>query len=313
MPLVDQPDSPHEDLIDLDLACPACGANLVLDDTFLAARVCGTCRRHFSISARERIGLLADPGSFEEFMAPAPIGPDGLAPELVPSAERLAEIRDRQVMTEAIVTGSVRIGGIASAIIVLDDHLVGSSLGATLVEKIIEALAQATGRKMPIVLVCTGGARTPAPGPLSVVQPARLASAFAQVHVAGLPVLGVLVHPVAASIHAMLATHTDILLAEPGARIGTVGSHPDAPRGERALSAEQLLSSGWIDDVVNRLQLRAVIAHALDLLVNPGSLQPVNRHGYQPAHPGSQSDSGGAVPTHPNRPDARGHAGCTAQ
>src|SRR6188472_2734894 len=117
MPLVDQPDFAYEDLSDLDLTCPACSANLILDDTFLTSRVCGTCRRHFSMSARERIGLLADPGSFEEFVAPQSIAPEGLAPELVPSAERLAEIHDRQVMTEAIVTGSVRIGGIESAIV----------------------------------------------------------------------------------------------------------------------------------------------------------------------------------------------------
>ena len=107
MPLVDQPDFAYEDLSDLDLTCPACSANLILDDTFLTARVCGTCRRHFSMSARERIGLLADPGSFEEFVAPESIGPEGLAPELVPSAERLAEIEaivNREIWRGAPVT-----------------------------------------------------------------------------------------------------------------------------------------------------------------------------------------------------------------
>jgi acetyl-CoA carboxylase carboxyl transferase subunit beta len=282
MPSVDQPDLTYDELPDLDLTCPACSADLILDDTFLVTRVCGTCGRHFSMSARERIVLLVDPGTFSEFASPDPFGPDGPAPELVPSAERLATIRDRQVMTDAVITGSGRIGGIEAAIILLDDHLVGSSLGATLVGKIIDALGRALGRRLPIVLVCTGGARTPAPGPLAAVQPARLASAFAQIHVAGLPVLGVMVHPVALSIHAMLASHTDLLFAEPGVRVGSSGFHPGAAPAEVVQSVEQLVSSGWVDEVVDRRHLRQALLHALDLLVNPGTLRQPVRLGGRP-------------------------------
>src|SRR5690606_23428546 len=50
---------------DFSLTCPACGADLVHDELFLRYRVCEDCGRHFSLPARERVGVLVDEGSFQ--------------------------------------------------------------------------------------------------------------------------------------------------------------------------------------------------------------------------------------------------------
>ncbi len=298
MPLVDNYDM-SDDVAELDLICPACSANLILDETFLAAQVCGACHRHFSMGARDRISLYVDPGTFDEFHVPNPGTLEDASPASLPSAERIAEMHDRQVVADAVVTGRALIGGTAVAVVVLDDHLVGGVLGTTLVEKIVDGFAQAVARKLPVVIVLSGGAPSPTPGPLSVVQPGRLASAFAQVHLADLPIVGILAHPVSRPNYAALAAHCDLLWAEPGARIGT-----SSTSGVMWQTADDLLQMGWVDAVVDRLQARSRLGEFLTLVSRPGSIRP----------PGRPSPAALSVPVTPSasgtldiatRPDGR--------
>ena len=301
MTTVPQPDTSADDLTELDLTCPSCGADLILDESFLTARVCGTCHRHFSIGSRERIALLVDPGTFEEFRTPDPVGLEDASPAALPSAERIAEQRDRQVVADAVVTGTATIGGNAVTLVVLDDHLVGEVLGATLVEKIVDALGQAIGRRLPVVLELAGGAPSPSPGPLAVVQPGRLASAFAQVHLADLPVIGVLAHPVSGANHAALASHCDILFAEPGAQIGSPMSSADAEGFATRQTSEELVAAGWIDALTDRLHTRGQLIQVLDLVLQPGSIRSAHRP--PPAAPSVPValDTPGLL-EHPDRP-----------
>ncbi len=301
MSTVHQPDTSADDLTELDLTCPSCSADLILDESFLTARVCGTCHRHFSIGSRERLALLVDPGTFEEFRTPDPVGLEDASPATLPSAERIAEQRDRQVVADAVVTGTASIGGNTVMLVVLDDHLVGEVLGATLVEKIVDALGQAIGRKLPVVLEMAGGAPSPSPGPLAVVQPGRLASVFAQVHLADLPVIGVLAHPVSSANNAALASHCDILLAEPGAQIGSAISTSDSDEVATRRTSEELVAEGWIDAITDRLHTRSQLIQILDLVLQPGSIRSVVRPpSVAPSVPVSLETPG--VLDHPNRP-----------
>lgn len=306
MPLTDQSAFPIDESLDFDLTCPSCAINLTLDDAFLAMRVCGGCGRHFSLAARERIALLADPASFDEFLdRELDRGNHGL-PEAIPSAERLAEHHESQVIAEAVVAGSAQVGGMECVLIALDDHLVGPSLGATMAEKVIGALTFATARKLPVVMICAGGGTTPPAGPLSVVQAGRLSSAFAQLHLAGLSVIGTLVHPVAESMYALLATHCDVLFAEPGLLVGT----PDPMRvreGELLWrSAEDLLGRGWIDAIVPRTGFRHHVSQVLDVLNRPGTAQTTQRIVVQAVAANNAAGIGGhlLVLDHPDRPRA---------
>src|SRR4030042_4468064 len=46
--------------------CLVCGADLSASELYKRYRVCDSCRFHYSLSARERIDLLVDAGSFNE-------------------------------------------------------------------------------------------------------------------------------------------------------------------------------------------------------------------------------------------------------
>ena len=48
------------------LECPKCRKTHTQEDLTANFRVCRSCGYHFTMTARERIGLLADEGSFQE-------------------------------------------------------------------------------------------------------------------------------------------------------------------------------------------------------------------------------------------------------
>ena len=48
------------------IKCESCGAMLFRKEFEQRHRVCATCGYHFTLPARERIALTADPGTFDE-------------------------------------------------------------------------------------------------------------------------------------------------------------------------------------------------------------------------------------------------------
>ncbi|MEJ7901820.1 MAG: hypothetical protein WKF63_08215 [Thermomicrobiales bacterium] len=262
-PTVDSTEPGREQELELlDLTCPACDSDLIADELFLSHRVCGVCNRHFSIGARERISLLVDSGLFEELNTSFAPPESTLARDRFPSAERLAEHHHLQVIGEAIVSGIGRIGG---------DHLVGSALGALMTEKVILALDYARSRKHPVALICTGAASSGHPGPLALVQGGRLATAFSQLHLEGVPVVGVLAHPIAGSVFATLAAHCDLLYAEPGVLVSSgFAAGGGTPNMQRWQPVDTLAARGWIDAIVDRSRIRGHLAAFVDVVGSGG-------------------------------------------
>jgi acetyl-CoA carboxylase carboxyl transferase subunit beta len=130
-----------------------------------------------------------------------------------------------------------------------------------------------------------------------------MASMAARLHRVGVPFLSILTHPTTGGVYVGLANQADIILAEPGARIGLTGTRgPSASEADgRPNTAEFLLARGMVDDVVDRTRLRRHLARLLDLLAERGT----------PRHPGPLAPlTGGALPSwdaaalarHPARP-----------
>jgi acetyl-CoA carboxylase carboxyl transferase subunit beta len=272
------------DPADAALACPSCGLDLSWSDEFASLRVCPTCRRHFPLPARERLALLVDPDSFVETNA-ALVSVDPLIfRDLLPLPERLAEAQERSVgsgggagLSEAVVTGTARIGGQEAVLIVFDPAYLGASIGVVAGEKIVLAMELAAGRRLPLIALCAaGGARTRA-GLLSLAQLPKMAAAAARLHRLGVPFVSVLAHPTTGGVYAGLANQADIIFAEPGAQIGLGG----VSRGRGAESppavapAESLLEQGLIDGIVARDRLRPTLITLLSLFADRGSFQPV--------------------------------------
>lgn len=251
--------------IEFDITCPSCGADLGDDAVFLTWRVCGSCGRHFSMPALERVNLVVDEGTFRP-LHDAP--QTAIAEDMQASAlDRLASARERSVVQEAIVTGTGEIGGTVVTVIALDDQLVGSQIGALGAEKIIVALEHAQSKRTPVIAIVAGGSSVVHTGPLSVVQGARIANMASQVQALGIPMLGIITHPTSAAVFNSAAALCDLLFAEPGASVGAVWS---ADRSLDALNAAigeaNLLENGWIDGVLPRPAQHDRLASVLALI-----------------------------------------------
>ena len=100
--------------------CLLCEEPISESHTYLTYRVCPFCRFHYTLSARDRIDLLADKGSFKEthkyLSSVAPLSFSRRSPY----RKLLSEDQKRTGLTEAAVTGRCRIDGIETALVVLD-------------------------------------------------------------------------------------------------------------------------------------------------------------------------------------------------
>src|SRR5919199_3673876 len=92
-------------------SCPSCGWLLYRKRLDRNLHVCPECDHHLRLTARARIALLADPGTFTESTFPAGT-PDPLAfTDLRDYPDRLQEAALRSGESEAVVVGGGPIGG----------------------------------------------------------------------------------------------------------------------------------------------------------------------------------------------------------
>ena len=292
--------------------CLFCGASLADATVYLEARVCPECRFHYSITARERIQLLADPKSFKEkFRAVISIDP-----LLFNSRDTYrSDIFNAQLrtgLTEAAIVGQCRIEGIPSVLLALDFSFLGGSMGLVVGEKVALACELARKKDLPLVaLVTSGGARLQE-GALSLMQMAKAATAVSALHRKGLPYIAVFANPTTGQAYASFANMADVLLAEPGALMGfaplrVLQESAGEILPEDSHTAESHLRIGMLDNVVDRGELRPAIASILRRLVPARTrvrlLVPRERR----PRPQAQLGAWEAVQRtrHPERPTAR--------
>ncbi len=251
--------------------CLSCDADLSGSELYRRYRVCERCRFHHSLSAQERIQLIADPRTFREVNRSLSYLDPLSFSQKMPYRQRIKEAQERTGLKEAVVTGVCQIGGNRTVIAVIDFGFLGGSMGCVVGEKIALAFELAAKRKLPVVtIVSSSGARLQE-GVLSLTQMAKTAAAARRLHTAGLPYISVLANPTTGEVYSSFANLGDIILAEPKALVGlaplrvveqTVGKQLT----EGGHTAESHLEHGMIDYVVDRTDLRQLLSVLLDLL-----------------------------------------------
>ena len=209
--------TPEAEWEELELACPACNASLQDDETYQTWRLCGQCGRHFWISARDRMTMLAGSSSVEELAYSVPVLDPLAFHDRLPAPERLASGRERSAVSDAVVVARVELGTTCAIVVTLDSALLPGGLGLVAGDKIVWAFERAAAETLPLVIVCGGGSGAPFDGVLAAFQPARIAGALHELHRTGQPMIAVLTHPTAGTIESGLAMFADIVLCEPGA------------------------------------------------------------------------------------------------
>jgi acetyl-CoA carboxylase carboxyl transferase subunit beta len=141
-------------------------------------------------------------------------------------------------------------------------------LGSAAGEQFAQACEIAVEERRALIVVCTSGGARMQEGIASLAQMARCSVGVSMVAGAGLPYVSVLADPCFGGVTASFATQADVIVAEPGARIGFAGgrvieqaTHDRLPEGFQ--TAEFLLAHGMVDMVVDRRALRSVLVRLL--------------------------------------------------
>jgi acetyl-CoA carboxylase carboxyl transferase subunit beta len=232
-------------------------------------RVCPECSYHYRVDARTRVQQLVDPETFEEtnpsLVSTNPLGwSDSTA-----YPTRLANAREKTGLSEAVLTGRAYIKGRAVVLAVMDPFFVMGSMGSVVGEKITAAIELGTDESLPVIIVtCSGGARMQE-GLVSLMQMAKTSAAIARHDDAGGLYITVMTDPTTAGVAASFAFLGDVLIAEPKAMIGFAGPRviwntvkAELPEGFQ--TAEFMLEHGYVDRIVDRVNLRTEIARIID-------------------------------------------------
>lgn len=253
------------------IKCPECLAMLSKKEWDERLRVCPRCGHHERLSARERLALLLDEGSFEE--CDAGLGaadPLGFV-DSKPYPQRLAEARAKTGENEAAVCGLGRIEGRPLALAAMEFGFNGGSMGAVVGEKIARTLERALARRWPALVVCASGGARMQEGILSLMQMAKTSALVGRMGQARLPYLVLLTDPTTAGVMASFAMLGDVTLAEPKALVGFAGPrvieatiHQILPPGFQ--KSEFVREHGFIDIVAPRGELRPLLGRLIGLL-----------------------------------------------
>jgi acetyl-CoA carboxylase carboxyl transferase subunit beta len=249
--------------------CPDCGAmihNLELDQNL---HVCHHCGHHFLVGARERITMLADPGTFEEtdagLISGNPLGFNGYS-------EKTAILREKTGLDDAVLSGRLSIGGHKAMIAVMDFTFFAGSMGSVVGEKITRAIETAIAEKRGVIIVSASSGARMQEGMLSLMQMAKTCGALARLSEARLPYISLMTHPTTGGVTASFATIGDINLAEPKCMIGFAGprvvketTHQNLPPGFQ--TAEFMLEHGLIDAIVTRPKMKEKLASLLGYMM----------------------------------------------
>ncbi|MQF69810.1 acetyl-CoA carboxylase carboxyl transferase subunit beta [SAR202 cluster bacterium AD-804-J14_MRT_500m] len=257
--------SPHRD------RCLACGENISEEELYSNWRVCPYCRFHYTLTARERIEILVDQGSFKETRRDL-VSLDPLSFSTGSNYRKnITQDQKRTGLTDAAVTGQATLGGHKVKIVVLDFGFMGGSMGSVVGEKLALAFEAAAKQKRPVVAVITGGGVRVQEGILSLMQMAKTVTAAKRLSEKKLPFITVLANPATGQAYSSFANIADIIIAEPGSLIGmvplkTLREASEFPLPFNAHTAEAHLERGLLDIVVDREDIGECIARILTIL-----------------------------------------------
>ena len=246
--------------------CPQCHKSIYTKDLG-HDKICPECGYSFRICATERIRLIADEGSFEEWDKEMeqsnPLDFPGYK-------EKWQQAQAKSGLNEAVVTGKAAVNGHSTVICVMDSTFMMGSMGHIVGEKITRAVERATEEKLPVIIFTASGGARMQEGIISLMQMAKISGAIARHSESGLLYITVLTDPTTGGVTASFAMQGDIILSEPRALVGFAGKRVIEQTIKEKLPndfqlAESVMENGFIDQIVPRSELKQMLGSLLKL------------------------------------------------
>jgi acetyl-CoA carboxylase carboxyl transferase subunit beta len=248
--------------------CKNCSEIIYAKEIERNLNVCPKCDYHFRISARARIDLVLDKGSFVEMDADIQSTDFLDFKDTKKYKDRIKASLAKAGGGDAVVCGEGSIEGLPVVVSVFDFSFMGGSMGCVVGEKITRAIERGLETRTPVIIFsCSGGARMQE-SILSLMQMAKTSAALAKLKEAGIPFISVLTDPTTGGVTASFAMLGDINMTEPRALIGFAGPRvieqtirQKLPQGFQR--SEYLLEHGMVDMIVPRQEMKARLSQVL--------------------------------------------------
>ncbi len=250
--------------------CSECSQVAYRKDLISNFNVCSNCGHHNRINSDERINIIADNNSFEEFDSSlSPTDPLGFK-DRRSYADRIKESQAGTGLRDGVVTGICSVNSMPLALAVMDFRFMGGSMGSVVGEKITRIIERATLENFPILIVCASGGARMQEGMLSLMQMAKISGALKKHKEKNLLYMPLLTHPTTGGVTASFAMLGDLILAEPKALIGFAGRRVIEQTLREKLpdnfqTAEYLLEHGFVDVIVKRKDLKDTLTKILKI------------------------------------------------
>jgi len=265
-PIAADPDKPSRVPEGLWVKCTGCSQILYNKDLVQNMSVCPKCGFHFRMGSLDRLRSLFD-GPWTEYDRGL-VSTDPLRfSDTKPYAKRLQASIEATGMKDAVIVASGRIDGYEAIVAAMEYGFIGGSMGVVVGEKITRGIERALSTRRPMIIVsCSGGARM-MEGALSLMQMAKICAALARLDQEGVPYISILTDPTTGGVTASFAMLGDLNIGEPGALIGFAGPRVIEQTIRQKLPdgfqrSEFLLEHGMLDRIVDRREMKGVIAKA---------------------------------------------------
>lgn len=246
--------------------CERCKQPVYEKDLRARFNVCPNCEFHYPLPAPDRVRLLTDADSFREhdggLTAGDPLGFQGYP-------DRLRSARKKTGLEDAILSGVGEIGGRRVALAVMDFRFIGGSMGSVVGERVARTMELARSEDLPLITVSASGGARMFEGIYSLMQMAKTSVALSRfMEGSSAPYVSILTDPTFGGVTASFATAADIIIAEPGARVGFAGARVIEQTTKERLpegfqTAEFQREHGMVDRIVHRLALKGDLERLL--------------------------------------------------
>lgn len=243
------------------IKCEKCNEILYKETVRNNNSICPNCGAYFRMHINKRLSSIIDEGTYEKFdLNIDTTNPLGL--EDYP--KKLKALREKTGINEACSCGTGKILGEKVVICVMDSGFLMGSMGVVVGERITYAIEKAISDKLPLIIFCVSGGARMQEGIISLMQMAKTTAALAKLNQAGGLYISVLTDPTYGGVMASFASIADIVLAEPGARLGFAGKRViEQTIGEQLpeefQTSEFLLKHGFIDKIVERKDMKETL------------------------------------------------------
>ncbi|MDH5768879.1 MAG: acetyl-CoA carboxylase carboxyl transferase subunit beta, partial [Nitrospirota bacterium] len=185
--------------------CDSCKEVVYKKEIERNLKVCPKCNYHFRISARERLRLLVDEGSFIELDAEIKSGDPLHFKDAISYKDRLKENENKSGLKEAVISGDALIKGHPVSIVVMDFAFMGGSMGSVVGEKISRVAEWVNEKKQPLIIVSSSGGARMQEGIFSLMQMAKVAAAIGRLKDNGILYISILCDPTFGGVTASFA------------------------------------------------------------------------------------------------------------